>query len=44
MNEEHQKDLLSSQIFFKVMHLAVPNHDVLAMIFKKSDECFHSIG
>ena len=26
------------------MHLAVPKHDVLVIIFNTSDECFHFIG
>jgi len=47
ITEENQKDLLSLQIhmqILKIMHLAVPKHDVLVIIFKKSDHCFHSIG
>jgi len=41
MTQENQKDLLSSQI---IMHLTVPKHDVLVIIFKHSDHCFRSIG
>jgi len=26
------------------MHLTVPKHDVLVIILKQSDQCFHSIG
>ena len=44
MTEENQKDFLSSQMNILKMHLAVHKHDVLVIILKISDQCFHSIG
>jgi len=41
MTEENQKDPISSRINILKMHLPVPKHDVLVIILKKSDQCFH---
>ena len=37
----YQKDLLSSQVNIKIIHLAVPKHDSLVITFNNSDHCFH---
>ena len=41
MTEENQKDPISSRINILKMHLPVPKHDVLVIILKKSEQCFH---
>ena len=44
MTEENQQNLLFSYLNIKKMHLAVHKHDVLVIILKQYNQCFHSIG